>query len=402
MTKEDYTTQRDNLLAQAESALKAGNSDKSNEIVAQVTELDAKHEAEITAQANLNALKDTQPAVIEPTAVSGALTAVTTTDATKPAKATYETAFAKFTMGKPLSAEEGQVLDNVNRATNANYTHETTNTPTLIPNTTVAGIWKLVEEQYPLFADSRKFNVKGTLAINKHTGIVAGDAQWVDEGTPADDEQNAFDQLILKGFELNKVATVSWKMKAMSEAEFLTFLQQELADRVGVALGVAISQGTGTKQPKGVIPLLTEEADTPQVITYADQVSYKDLTAAMAKIHSTLAGGAAVYANNATIWNQLANLVDDNGRPLFVPDTNNGGVGNIFGRVIKADAGLADGQILIGNAADSLVVNTNEGMSVAMEDHVKPRETDYGAYAVVDFGLLTTKAFALLTAAPKA
>lgn len=402
MTKENYDSQRTDLLAQAEAALKAGDSDKSNEIVAQVAALDTEHEEMITAQANLAALKDSQPATIVPAPVAGSLVHVTDTEKTKPVKATYENAFAKYAMGKPLSADEGAVLDSVNQVVNAAYTHETTNVPTLIPNTTVAGIWKLVEEQYPLFADARKFNVKGTLTINKHTGIVAGDAQWVDEGTQAEDEENSFGQLILKGFELNKVATVSWKMKAMSEAEFLSFLQQELADRVGVALGVSVSQGTGTKEPKGVVTLLNEEADTPQVLSYTDQVSYKDLTAGMAKIHSTLASGAVVYANNATIWSQLANLVDGNGRPMFVSDVSNGGVGNIFGRAVKADAGLKDGQILIGNAPASLVVNTNEGMSVAMEDHVKPRETDYGAYAVVDFGLLTTKGFVLLSSAPKA
>lgn len=115
----------------------------------------------------------------------------------------------------------------------------------MIPNTVAAGIWKIAEEQYPAFADAKKFNVSGTLTINKHDGIVSGDAQWVDENTQADDEQNKFSQLVLKGYELNKVATVSWKMKSMSEEDFISFLTQELGDRLGVALGVAIHQGDG-------------------------------------------------------------------------------------------------------------------------------------------------------------
>lgn len=411
MFKDEFLKQRADLMANAKTELTAGNTDKANEIMAKVKKLDADAEAGAKAQADLNALKDNQPMAPNPIITDSAdgklkpIATVQTTDTENEESKEdprYQHAWAKFAMGKTLDATEAKVLDSVNRVENAEFSHQTTNTPTLIPQTVVAGIWKLAEEEYPLFADARKFNVKGKLIINKHDGIVAGDAQWVDEDAVADDEENKFGQLILDGYELNKVATVSWKMKAMSEADFITFLTKELADRVGVALGVATSHGTGVKQPKGIITLLNEEESTPQVKTYTDQVGYKDLTGAMGLIHSTLANGTAVYANNATIWNQLANVVDGNGRPMFVADTNNGGVGNIFGRTVKADAGLKDGEILIGNVSETVDVNTNESMSVAMEDHVKPRETDYGAYAIVDLGLLTTKGFALLSSAPKA
>lgn len=407
MTKNDYKNSRAQLMAEVQAALTSGDVDKANDLMGQVTKMDSEHEEASKAQANFNALTDAVPATMDVQANNESLTPVATTVPAKPVDSDeenprYKSAWAKFAMGKPMDADDLNVLDSVNQAYNAEFTHQTTNTPTLIPQTVVNGIWNLAEEEYPLFADFRKFAVTGKLTFNKHDGIVSGDAQWVDEDGQADDEENKFGQLVLDGFEVNKVATVTWKMKSMSENDFITFLTQELADRIGVALGVGASHGTGVKQAKGVITLLNEETDKPQIKTYTDQVTYQDLTGAMALIHSTLANGTVIYANNATIWNQLANVVDTNNRPIFVPDTNAGGVGNIFGRAIKADAGLADGEILIGNAAGTGVMNTNEGMSVAMEDHVKSRKTDYGAYAIVDFGLLTTKGFALLTTAPKA
>lgn len=402
MTKDEYTNNRKALLTDAESLMNEGKLEEANAKMEDVKKLDKSWEDIVKAQANLNALNGTQPKFPEPTNGDTTLKPVASIGkANEDSDEDYKHAWAKFAMGKTLDTKEYEVLDSVNQRFNADFTHMTTNTPTLIPNTVVEGIWKLAEEQYPLFADAQKFNVRGTLTFNKHDGIVAGDAQWVDEDAQADDEQNAFGQLVLKGFELNKVATISWKMKGMAEEDFVAFLQQELADRVGVAMGTAASQGDGATQAKGIVTELKAEEGTPQVVTYTDQVAYKDTTGAIAKIHSSFATSSVIYANNATIWNQLANIVDGNGKPIFITDTTAGGVGRMFGLVVKADAGLADGDILIGDAS-TYKINTNEAMTVAMEDHVKARKTDYGAYAIVDGGLITTKGFALLTAAPKA
>lgn len=411
MNKEEYLAKRKALMTNASAALKEGKAEDATKIADQVKELDNKWESISKAQANLDALNGAAPvdmaaANVEPIHLNAAQVA-NSIDVNKPVEndaPSYAHAWAKMMLGGTLNAAEQSVFDKENARLNAgeSFTHQTGNTPTLIPNTVVSGIWKIAEEQYPLFADAKKYNVTGTLTINKHDGIVSGDAQWVDEGVQADDEKNAFSQLILKGFELNKVATVSWKMKSMSEADFISFLTQELGDRLGVALGTAIHSGDGVKAPLGVETALKAEDGTPQVASYTDQIKYSDLTKALSLIHSSFAGKAAIYANSKTIWNQLANIVDGQGRPLFVANLNAGGVGNILGIVVKPDAGTADGDVLIADASDTVVVNINQALTVAMEDHVKGRTTDYGAYAIADAGLLTTKGAALLTAAPKA
>lgn len=409
MTKAEYLAKRQALLGDAKTALDAKDAEKVNAITTQVEQLDADFESMATATANLNALSAKPSAMTVPQIANleGAQivdslvpNAITTSTPATDEDADYRHAWAKFAMDKTLTPAEASLIDDVNQRVNADFSHSVKSTPTLIPNTVVAGIWKLAEEQYPIFADARKFAVRGTLTFNKHDGIVAGDAQWVDEDTVADDEQNDFGQLVLKGFELSKVANVKWKFKAMGEADFISFLTQELADRIGVALGVSASHGDGVKQAKGIITELLAEETTPQVVIYDTQITYKDTTGLIAKIHSTLTKGSAFYANNATIWNQLANIVDANGRPMFVPDPSGAGIGKLFGYEVKADAGLKDGEVMFGNVSAGYVVNTNEDMSVAMEDHVKARSTDYGAYAIVDGGLLTTKAFGLLS--PKA
>jgi HK97 family phage major capsid protein len=131
-------------------------------------------------------------------------------------------------------------------------------------------------------------------------------------------------------------------------------------------------------------------------------LAYEDFTAAFGKIHSSYLAGAAIYANSSTIWNQLASLLDGEGRPVFIPDVSAGGVGRMFGKVVKPDAGVTDGSVIIGNPAQGYIVNTSEPMSVATEEHVKARTVDYAAYTIVDGGVLDTKAFALIRNTPEA
>lgn len=184
--------------------------------------------------------------------------------------------------------------------------------------------------------------------------------------------------------------------------EFIPFIQNELAERIGAALGTAIAQGAGPssnpREPEGIETALLAEAGTPQVVTYddTDKLTYDKITEAIAKIHSSYLNGASIYANNATIWTKLATLKDNEGRPLFIPDVTSGGVGRMFGMVVKPDAGVSAGSIIIGNAYEGYIMNTNEPMSIATEEHVKARTVDYAAYTIVDGAVVDTKAFALI------
>lgn len=414
MTKEKYLEQRNALLAEVETLINESKTEEANAKMTEVEELDNKWEEIKLANANLNALKDnTKVADLENKSVNiegGKKVDDIQKDVLVDEAKAYEIAWAKVMQGKKLEAKEQEVFDKVNAEFQNDYTHDTGNTPTLIPQTVVAGIWKRAEEIYPLLADVKKYNVRGTLTINKHTAIDAGDAAWYDEATATADEQNTFGQLTLTGCELSKAITVTWKMRSMAVEEFIPYIKNELGERVGVALGTSVAVGKGKPgegqtfkpEPLGIETALLAEDNTPQVVTYnptaatPDPLAYADFTAAIGKIHSSYLGGSAIYANNATIWGQLANLTDTLGRPLFIPDLTSGGVGRMFGMVVKADAGVTADSVIIGNPNKGYVLNTNEPMSLATEEHVKARTVDYAAYAIVDGAPLDTKAFALI------
>ncbi len=414
MDKKKYLELRAALLTESETLIAEGKIEEANAKMKEIEELDAKWEEIKLANANVTALKGKEQVLdlenksvdVRDVKIMENIVDVKPIDE----KAAYETAWAKVMQGKKLETKEQEIFDKVNAKFCNAYTHDTEDIATLIPETVVAGIWKRAEEMYPLLADVKRYNVKGTLVINRHDSIAAGDAAWYDENTATADEKNVFGQITLSGCELAKAITVTWKLRAMATEDFIPFIKNELGERVGVALGTAIAQGKGKPgetdtfkpEPLGIETALLAESSTPQVVTYdpgattPDPLSYEKVTAAIAKIHSSYLSGCAIYANNATIWNELANLTDDVGRPIFIPDVTSGGVGRMFGMTVKADAGIAANNILIGNTNKSYIMNINEPMSIATEEHVKARTVDYAVYAIVDGALLDTKAFALI------
>lgn len=313
----------------------------------------------------------------------------------------YAQAWTKTMMGHALNSQENQEFERINKNMTNAFTHDTTNTQIFIPESVVAGIFKRAEEAYPFFGDAKKYDVRGKFTINKHAAILAGDARWYVENEEVEDEENEFGELVLNGHELSKAVSVSWKLREMGPEDFLEFIVNELADRVGVALGRASVIGTGAGQPEGVRTALLAEAGTPQVINYsaAEGLKYQDVTKAIAALHPSYTQQAAVYANNETIWTRLANVVDGSGRPYFIPHPTTDSVGKMFGFDLKADASIPVGEILIGNPEKGYVVNTNQPFTVVTEEHAKARTTDYVAYSIVDGGTVDTKAFALIAPA---
>ena len=121
--------------------------------------------------------------------------------------------------------------------------------------------------------------------------------------------------------------------------------------------------------------------------------------AANAAIDAKYEAGAAYYINSKTLWGRIASLCDTVGRPIFTvsSDVANSVVGHILGKAVKLDSAVPDDKILVGNAKNGYAVNINKDVTLNTEDHVKQRNTDYAAYAIVDGAPLAEKAFALIS-----
>ncbi|GLY09593.1 phage major capsid protein [Pseudobacillus badius] len=320
----------------------------------------------------------------------------------------YRTAWAKDMMGQSLNEEERSFMNKVNDEYRA-FTHTTENTSILIPKTVADGIWKRAEEQSSLWADVRKLRVKGEMTMIKSDGN-GDDARWYMEDETVDTDKLGFGEFNLTGCELAKAIQVSWKLRKMAVAEFEAYIMTEIGFRMGKSLAKAVYEGKGKPgvgdsfkpEPLGIKTALSKEGTT-RIVEYTNEPTYKDLTGVLGSLHSAYAATSTIYANNKTVWGQLANIQDANNRPYFIADVQSGGVGRIFGLTVKVDAGIPDGEILVGNLAQGYYANINEDITMYREEHIRQRLTDYMGYAIVDGAPFDNEAFVILQkAAPVA
>ena len=397
MNKEKYLEMRAALLDEAQNLINEGKIEEAAAKRKEIEKLDADYVEASKEQANLDALNKEDEKVTDMKNMSVSEGGLKTVENIKEQnKINYEEVFAKVALQRDLNEDEVNLFNQMNPENV--YTHNTTNTEIVIPETVIGGIIDTMKELHPILADVVPTRIKGTVKYVKRTGIPAGDADYYDEATPTADEENKFGELTLNGKELSKAVTVTWKLQAMAVSDFIPFIQRELGERMGVAKAKAFVKGKGdAKYPQGVVTAIEAEASTPQKVSYkADGLTYKDITAAMAKIKSGYVSGAKIYANNATVWGTLANLMDGQGRPLFIPDVTTGGVGRIFGIPVMEEDAMGDGEILIGNMASGYKENISEDMKLVTENHAKARTTDFVGYEVHDGGVIDEKAFAYL------
>ena len=146
MNQKEYLAKRTALLAEIEGLLKDGKVDEANKKMKDVEVLDAKWEEVKLANANLNALKDSKKVVdlenksegTKEGQIVGSLEDAPPVDNEK----AYEAAWAKVMQGRKLDKNEQSVFDKVNAEFSNAYTHDTGNTPTLIPQSVVSFAWR--------------------------------------------------------------------------------------------------------------------------------------------------------------------------------------------------------------------------------------------------------------------
>lgn len=409
MNHEQYKAKREALMKEAQEFLDAGNVADAKTRREAIEQLDTDFEAAARENANLTALQKTgivkQPQNAVP---AGKLTPAGETGEepeepnTAQAKL-YRAAFAKMMMKQGLSTDETTCFNAVNDEFKMK-TQTAEEHGVLIPNTMREQIWMQVAETHPILQDVLKTFVPGSLTIPQDTDEMK-DGEWTDEVTEAAGDDVGFAELKLSGCELVKAVTISWKMRKMSIDAFLAYITTKIAEKMGNALAKAIISGKGKPgeketfkaQPMGIITALTAEENTPQVITYdAGKLDYKTITSARAKIKSAYSSGCKIYAKSTDVWNVLANIVDGIKRPIFIPDPTGQCVGRLFGIQVEEEDGLPEGSFLMGNVAAGYTMNVNEDMTMYKEEHIKARTADYMGYAIIDGGVLTTKAFAVI------
>lgn len=297
---------------------------------------------------------------------------------------------------------EGNDLNDVERTAltameqRAAFTVTTGNTSSVVPVELQSEIISLIDNSTALFSDVTRDTIPGQYELVRHKSITKGDAAKTAEGAaPTDEEQNVFDHITLTGDEIKKTVKLSRKMMVQSLDSFRTYINREVSARCGVA-------GDKIVLAKLVDSTLGMAAENKINVAKTGTLIKADVMKALSLLKTygnPAAKGVRIYANQSTIWNQIAAIEDATKRSYFIDERDDDPTvkGRIFGSIVKLEDNLEDGVIMLGypdlfrsNLFDGPVVE-----AVTLPDG--SWNTAINGYMLYDGGLAVPESFVQLT-----
>mgnify|MGYP003266298985 FL=1 len=297
---------------------------------------------------------------------------------------------------------EGNDLNDVERTAltameqRAAFTVTTGNTSSVVPVKLQSEIISLIDNSTALFSDVTRDTIPGQYELVRHKSITKGDAAKTAEGAaPTDEEQNVFDRITLTGDEIKKTVKLSRKMMVQSLDSFRTYINREVSARCGVA-GDKIVLAKLVDSTLGMAAGNKINVANDGTLTKADVMKALSL---LKTYGNPAAKGVRIYANQSTIWNQIAAIEDATKRSYFINERDDDPTvkGRIFGSIVKLEDNLEDGVIMLGypdlfrsNLFDGPVVE-----AVTLPDG--SWNTAINGYMLYDGGLAVPESFVQLT-----
>lgn len=285
----------------------------------------------------------------------------------------YRSAWAKTLMGVKLEETEERALGDAIGTTSTTFVEATSNANginnlgLLIPDSVRLDWLKIAEKASPIYRDIRKMNVPGNVDFPYLFG--ADDAEWYAETTTTKNEGQEYKNIKLTGHELAKAIEITWKAEAMTVEGFISFLLDELNEKMNKALINAVIYGDGSAKPTGI---------TNGLVAKTNQNAIDLIKECLGDLAIENRVGAKVYVAS-DVADNIAFYKDQNGNyPYLVA-----GLGIAGGATIEADPFLSAGDIVVGNA-QNYILNFNEGLRVDKEVKVQPRRVIYGGYLIAD------------------
>lgn len=276
------------------------------------------------------------------------------------------------------------------------FTVTTGNTSSVVPVELQSEIISLIDNSTALFSDVTRDTIPGQYELVRHKSITKGDAAKTAEGAaPTDEEQNVFDRITLTGDEIKKTVKLSRKMMVQSLDSFRTYTNREVSARCGVA-GDKIVLAKLVDSTLGMAAGNKINAAKAGTLTKADVMKALSL---LKTYGNPAAKGVRIYANQSTIWNQIAAIEDATKRSYFIDERDDDPTvkGRIFGSIVKLEDNLEDGVIMLGypdlfrsNLFDGPVVE-----AVTLPDG--SWNTAINGYMLYDGGLAVPESFVQLT-----
>lgn len=239
--------------------------------------------------------------------------------------AEYRSAFFKSLQGKELTEMEKRAL-----------TYTTSTAGAVVPTQTLNKIIELLEQKSVLFPLVQHYNIAGNLSI----GVESDDAEcaWTTETGTGSDANDSIGNVALNAYQLCKFVSVSAQIAKMSIDALEAFIVNALTRKLYRAVDKAILAGTGSNQPTGLTKNMS--------FTEVEALDYDTICDIDAELNSEYSKNA-VYIMNKKTRNAIKKIKDEQGRPIYVNDAQNGLGAHLDGYPVVVYDAMDDNQIIL-------------------------------------------------------
>lgn len=253
----------------------------------------------------------------------------------------FRSAFIKTLQGKQLSEveERAYAQAGINGA---------------IPDVTSNKFFEKMVKLAPMLNKITLMQVKGNLKF-----MVEGNRAAASKHTENDALSAAADTMVkveLGAYEFMKVIAISKSAADLAIDAFETWLVDLLAGDIARAIDNYILNDATNG--------LSANTSITSTKISATSYSYANILSLVAGLPAAYDAEAEFLMNKATLYNQVANIVDSQGRPIFVPDATVG-VGRVLGFPVTLDdyVTATKSPIYLGKLSD-IVGNLSQGVQV--------------------------------------
>ncbi len=182
----------------------------------------------------------------------------------------------------------------------------------IVPKTIAAAIIKKVRDISPIYSMATNYNVKGTLAIpyyDETAGAVT--VAWADEFTDLESKSGKFATIDLTGYLAGALTKVSRSLLNSQDFDLVSFVIDDMAEKIAQFLEKAIIDGDKVNGLKGVTAKVTAASQT--AITADELIQLQDTVKEVYQ-------GGCIWVMNPATRTALRQLKDGNGRYLLQAD----------------------------------------------------------------------------------
>lgn len=305
MNREQYLTQRNQLMSQAKQFLDAGDLENFNETKKEVEALDAKYEAQAQAQANYAAMEGSAvvPAAVQNLGAAGGAPAAPVAEQDPYATPEYTAAFKNFVCSRTPIPE---------RFRNEAASTASDDVGAVIPTTMMQEIIRGLEERGLIFQSLRHLNI--TAGVEIPISDLKPVASWVGDGASEDQKLSANESVSFKYYGLECKISQSILTSIVTVAAFQKLFVELAVEAVFAAVEIGVFNGTGEKQMTGIF----KDKRVKNIVTMSPE-EFGSFSAWKKKVFAKIKkryGRGKFYMAEGTFQGHIDGMVDEMGQPV--------------------------------------------------------------------------------------